>query len=135
MKGRPNSSATNAPCGIPAVATPAITSIPSNELEKGVCLAPYKGPGPPPFTGLHRYVILLYEQNGENVPDLTAFTKMKQRLKFNTEEFAKKNGLKLVGANFYISQNANNKSLWFVPYVLMIGIGIGITALIYTKFS
>ena len=95
-----------------------VISIPSNELEKGVCLAPYKGPGPPLFTGLHRYVILLYEQNGENVPDLTAFTKMKQRMQFNTEEFTKKHGLTLVGANFYISQNEKNKSLCCVPIIV-----------------
>ena len=110
-----------------------VTSIKSNELDTGIELAGYKGPGPPPFTGLHRYVLFLYKQNGESVPNLTQFTKMKQRMKFNTEEFAKKYGLKLIGANFYISQNEKNKSLWFLPYLLMIVAGVGAAGFLYSK--
>ena len=71
-----------------------------------MCITTYKGPEAPPFTRLHRYVILLYEQSGENVPNLTQFTQMKQRLKFKTEEFAKKSGLKLVGFNFIIHKKS-----------------------------
>eukprot|EP01084_Bolivina_argentea_P002022 3731_1 len=110
-----------------------VISIPGNELDKGIPLASYMGPGPPPFTGLHRYVILLYEQENEKGPDVTKFTKMNQRMKFKTEEFAKKNNLKLIGANFYISQNKLNKPLWFVPYLMTVGIGVIVVYGIWSK--
>ena len=96
-----------------------VINIPSNSVGKGHTLAPYKGPGPPLFTGLHRYVLLIYEQKDEHGPDVDAFTRMRDRMHFKTEEFAQSNDLKLVAANFYISQNEYNHRLWFVPYVLM----------------
>eukprot|EP00483_Globobulimina_turgida_P005991 UN06001 len=110
-----------------------VINIPSNELQKGITLASYRGPGPPPFTGLHRYVLLLYEQEDEKGPDTIKFTKMNQRMKFKTTEFAKKNNLKLIGASFYISQNKLNKPLWFVPYLMMAGIGVVVIAGIYSN--
>lgn len=41
-----------------------VTNIPGNDIAKGEVIAQYVGAGPPPGTGLHRYVILVYRQAG-----------------------------------------------------------------------
>lgn len=52
-----------------------VGNIPGNEVEKGETLSEYIGSGPPPETGLHRYVFLVYQQPGKidfkDVPRLT----------------------------------------------------------------
>ncbi|KAI6177269.1 hypothetical protein M3Y97_00888500 [Aphelenchoides bicaudatus] len=42
-----------------------ISNIPGNDLEKGDTLSAYVGAGPPEKTGLHRYVYLVYKQDGK----------------------------------------------------------------------
>ncbi|XP_017855203.2 phosphatidylethanolamine-binding protein homolog F40A3.3 [Drosophila busckii] len=39
-----------------------VGNIPGNQVAKGDVLSAYIGSGPPPETGLHRYVFLVYEQ-------------------------------------------------------------------------
>ncbi|KAL7741460.1 hypothetical protein ACLKA6_000783 [Drosophila palustris] len=39
-----------------------VGNIPGNDVTKGEVLSAYIGSGPPPETGLHRYVFLVYEQ-------------------------------------------------------------------------
>lgn len=39
-----------------------VGNIPGNDVTKGEVLSAYVGSGPPPETGLHRYVFLVYEQ-------------------------------------------------------------------------
>ncbi|XP_077300522.1 phosphatidylethanolamine-binding protein homolog F40A3.3-like isoform X2 [Arctopsyche grandis] len=39
-----------------------VGNIPGNSVEKGETLSQYVGSGPPPDTGLHRYVFLVYKQ-------------------------------------------------------------------------
>ncbi|AOW01167.1 phosphatidylethanolamine-binding protein [Yarrowia lipolytica] len=76
------------------------------DLSKGKELIPYMGPGPPPKTGKHRYVFVLYKEGakspeapadrptwGTNVPGS------------GTREWAKKNDLTLVTSNFFFAQN------------------------------
>ena len=41
-----------------------VTNIPSNKIAEGTVNSTYRGAGPPKGTGLHRYVFLLYKQNG-----------------------------------------------------------------------
>ena len=41
-----------------------IVNIPENDIGKGETIAEYIGSGPPKGTGLHRYIFLLYKQNG-----------------------------------------------------------------------
>ncbi|CAP37542.2 Protein CBG20552 [Caenorhabditis briggsae] len=41
-----------------------IVNIPGNDIAKGDTLSEYIGAGPPPKTGLHRYVYLIYKQAG-----------------------------------------------------------------------
>ncbi|KAJ8926873.1 hypothetical protein NQ314_020724 [Rhamnusium bicolor] len=40
-----------------------VGNIPGNDVAKGEVLSEYVGSGPPPGTGLHRYVFLVYKQN------------------------------------------------------------------------
>lgn len=42
-----------------------IGNIPGNDLKKGDVLADYRGSGPPQGSGLHRYVFLVFKQNGK----------------------------------------------------------------------
>ncbi|XP_045465982.1 phosphatidylethanolamine-binding protein homolog F40A3.3-like [Harmonia axyridis] len=42
-----------------------VGNIPGNDVSKGETLSAYVGSGPPQGTGLHRYVFLVYKQNGK----------------------------------------------------------------------
>ncbi|XP_058056441.1 phosphatidylethanolamine-binding protein homolog F40A3.3-like [Anopheles bellator] len=42
-----------------------VGNIPGNDIAKGETLSAYVGSGPPFGTGLHRYVFLVYKQNGK----------------------------------------------------------------------
>lgn len=42
-----------------------VGNIPGNNVDQGDVLSAYIGSGPPPDTGLHRYVFLVYKQNGK----------------------------------------------------------------------
>ncbi|KAH0811987.1 hypothetical protein GEV33_010805 [Tenebrio molitor] len=42
-----------------------VVNIPGNNLEQGEVLSGYIGSGPPKGTGLHRYVFVVYKQNGK----------------------------------------------------------------------
>uniref|UniRef100_A0A034WW68 OV-16 antigen n=1 Tax=Bactrocera dorsalis TaxID=27457 RepID=A0A034WW68_BACDO len=42
-----------------------VGNIPNNDISKGEVLSAYVGSGPPKDSGLHRYVFLLYKQNGK----------------------------------------------------------------------
>lgn len=39
-----------------------VINIIGNNIQKGQTLLPYKGPSPPPKTGIHRYIFILFEQ-------------------------------------------------------------------------
>ncbi|XP_063628906.1 phosphatidylethanolamine-binding protein homolog F40A3.3-like [Cydia splendana] len=42
-----------------------VGNVPGDKVAAGETLAPYIGPTPPPGTGRHRYVILVYQQLGK----------------------------------------------------------------------
>jgi len=42
-----------------------VGNVPGNDISKGEVLSAYIGSGPPPNTGLHRYVFLIYKQPGK----------------------------------------------------------------------
>jgi phosphatidylethanolamine-binding protein (PEBP) family uncharacterized protein len=42
-----------------------VTNIPGSQVNKGTVLAPYMGPGPPPGTGHHRYVFVVFKQKDQ----------------------------------------------------------------------
>ncbi|KAJ8917446.1 hypothetical protein NQ315_005493 [Exocentrus adspersus] len=48
-----------------------VVNVPGSSVEKGVgdVLSEYVGAGPPKGTGLHRYIILVYKQQGKINPD------------------------------------------------------------------
>ena len=74
---------------------------------QGEELVPYMGPGPPPKTGLHRYVFLLYKQQRGKQPDAPA-----DRPCWGTgvpgsgaTEYAQQYGLDLYAVNFFYAKN------------------------------
>jgi hypothetical protein len=54
-------------------------------------------------TGPHRYVFLLFKQPGSSI---TTATPPKERKNFKAERFALDNGMKLVGVNWFLAENA-----------------------------
>ncbi|KAI4850966.1 PEBP-like protein [Aureobasidium sp. EXF-8845] len=74
-------------------------------------LVGYKPPGPPEGTGKHRYVfVLMVAANGTTEALDLEVPKDRRHWGYNGDrsgvrEFAKKNGLKVIGANFIYSQN------------------------------
>lgn len=81
-----------------------IGNIPGHDVSKGEVLSDYVGSGPPPGTGLHRYVFLIYKQNGKlnfDEPRLTN-TSGEKRGGFSIAKFATKYNLgNPVAGNFY----------------------------------
>jgi len=71
-----------------------------------VDLVEYKAPGPPPKTGYHRYVFLLL--SGDNT-NLTAPAERKHwgtdKTKHGVRDWAAKEGLTVIGANWFVEKN------------------------------
>jgi phosphatidylethanolamine-binding protein (PEBP) family uncharacterized protein len=84
-----------------------VGNIPGAEVAKGETLSAYVGSGPPEGTGLHRYVFLVYKQNGKltfDEPRLTN-TSADGRGCFSIKKFADKYNLgNPVAGNFYQAQ-------------------------------
>lgn len=81
-----------------------VGNIPGNDVSKGEVLSDYVGSGPPEGTGLHRYVFLVYKQNGKltfdepKLPNNSA----DNRGCFSIKKFANKYNLGTpVAGNFY----------------------------------
>ncbi|KAI6204128.1 hypothetical protein M3Y94_00636400 [Aphelenchoides besseyi] len=83
-----------------------VVNIPGNQLANGKEIASYKGAGPPPKTGLHRYVFLVFKQNNK----IDGYElKDGDRKNFNLREFINKNRLEstpIAGA-FYETKNSD----------------------------
>lgn len=87
-----------------------VTNVDFNQVEE---LLPYLGPSPPSMTGPHRYVILLFKQNHGQSPESPG----DNRVRWGTgiqghgaKEWAEKNGLTTVGANFFYTSNEKQHS-------------------------
>jgi len=82
-----------------------VINIPGCEVAKGEVVTPYVGPSPPPKTGIHRYVFLVYEQKGGKI----TVEKMDNdnRGKWKAGDFAKKYNLgPALGVQFFQSKHA-----------------------------
>lgn len=74
-------------------------------IKAKLSTTPYRPPGPPPDTGLHRYTFLLFEEPpGFSIPQgaVEYGAELEQRRSWNPIEFGEKYGLKLVGANYFL---------------------------------
>ncbi|GLB36844.1 putative phosphatidylethanolamine-binding protein [Lyophyllum shimeji] len=71
---------------------------------------PYRPPGPPPGSGVHRYTFLLFEEpaGGFTVPEGAPEygSALEERRSWNALDFGNRYGLQLVGANFFLVQAA-----------------------------
>lgn len=81
-----------------------VGNIPGSDVEKGETLSAYVGSGPPKDTGLHRYVFLIYKQNGKLEFDEKRLPNNSGDCRgcFSINNFAKKYNLgNPVAGNFY----------------------------------
>ncbi|GAA6036630.1 hypothetical protein JCM8097_001261 [Rhodosporidiobolus ruineniae] len=69
----------------------------------GQTLVTYMGPAPPPGTGRHRYVFLVFRQPWDHLPELGV--EPDSRAQFPLADFIKRNELELVGANYFFAEN------------------------------
>lgn len=85
-----------------------VVNIPGGKLEEGETLAEYIGSSPGRDTGLHRYVFLVYKQNGKMDFDERRSSKScsrQERRSFDIQQFADKYQLgNPVAANFYLTE-------------------------------
>lgn len=79
---------------------------PYMEVGSPIDILPYEAPGPPPKTGYHRYVFLLF--SGDNT-NLTVPTNRRHwglgKKGMGVKEWAKMQGLQAVGANFFYARD------------------------------
>jgi phosphatidylethanolamine-binding protein (PEBP) family uncharacterized protein len=81
-----------------------VVNIPDSHVDKGEVLSQYVGSGPPKGTKLHRYVFLLFKQNGKLTFDEPRLTNRSGdgRAKQKVSKFAAKHGLgDPVAGNYY----------------------------------
>lgn len=81
-----------------------VGNIPGDAIEKGEVLSEYVGSGPPPDTGLHRYVFLIFKQSGKLSFDEPRLTNRSgdNRGCFKIQKFAEKYNLGTpIAGNFY----------------------------------
>ncbi|XP_073948535.1 protein D2-like isoform X2 [Choristoneura fumiferana] len=84
-----------------------VGNIPGSNVGAGETLSAYVGSGPPPGTGLHRYVFLIYAQSGKLMFDEPRLpnTSGDKRGGFSIAKFASKHGLgNPIAGNFYQAQ-------------------------------
>ncbi|RSL51159.1 hypothetical protein CEP54_011571 [Fusarium duplospermum] len=87
-----------------------ITTLPGGPPLNTSDFAPYFGPAPPPGTGPHRYVALLFGSQNSTFhvpPSFKEFngTEVTDRVRFGIDTFANEGRLDLVAANWFTSEN------------------------------
>nr|XP_019537111.2 protein D2-like [Aedes albopictus] len=84
-----------------------VVNIPGTDIERGDVLSEYIGAAPPKKTGLHRYVFLVYQQNGRLSCGETRLSNRSSqgRGKFSIQKFSEKYQLGIpVAGNFFQAQ-------------------------------
>lgn len=78
------------------------------DFAKTVPLLTYMGPGPPPATGLHRYVFILFEESGspKGLPSDNRANWGFGRPGAGVRDWIKDQSLVPVGINFFVAKNA-----------------------------
>lgn len=78
------------------------------DFDNTVPLLTYMGPGPPPKTGLHRYVFILFEESGapNGLPSDSRANWGFGKPGAGVRDWLKGQSLKPVGINFFVAKNA-----------------------------
>lgn len=67
-------------------------------------VTPYFKAAPPPGSGPHRYIFLLYKQNGGANQTFSVLDN-NDRKRFDFKSYAQEHQLELVGVNFFYAEN------------------------------
>lgn len=84
-----------------------MVNIPGTDISSGETKCEFMGSGPPPGTGLHRYMFLVFKQlNGKQQFDLPYASNRSRdgRLSTKTRQLIADYNLKLKAGNFYFAQ-------------------------------
>jgi len=75
--------------------------------DQGKTIVKYMGPAPPPKTGKHRYVFLLFKNGAKSPTEGPKERKMwgNDTPRTGVKQWAEKNGLTPVGANYFFARN------------------------------
>ncbi|GAV04490.1 hypothetical protein RvY_14760 [Ramazzottius varieornatus] len=86
-----------------------VVNIPGKDVAKGDVITPYVGSRPSPNSGLHRYVTMIFKQQGKIDLSNGAFENLKTaRANFDLRKFTKDHNLSApVAGNFYQAQYSN----------------------------
>ncbi|KAH8039445.1 hypothetical protein HPB51_007323 [Rhipicephalus microplus] len=80
----------------------------ATELHKGEQVMQYESPTPPPGTGTHRFVFLVYCQRGKTLNG--ADVKAAKRTNFDVKDFEKKLGVMMpIGGTFFYAKSPRNQ--------------------------
>jgi len=91
----------------------------STQSKNSKEIVKYKAPGPPPKTGYHRYVFLLLEGDNTNLtaPDDRQHWGFGKK-GHGVRDWAEKEGLEVIGANFFYAKN--KKQWWDTTYTFVL---------------
>ena len=76
----------------------------AGDLTKGEWLQDWEAPSPEPGSGLHRFVLVVYEQPGAEKIEMSVFDSRDGRNQFGSYKWAEGFGMKAIGANFWQAQ-------------------------------
>eukprot|EP00029_Vermamoeba_vermiformis_P008518 TRINITY_DN4011_c0_g1_i1.p1 TRINITY_DN4011_c0_g1~~TRINITY_DN4011_c0_g1_i1.p1 ORF type:complete len:184 (-),score=31.52 TRINITY_DN4011_c0_g1_i1:94-645(-) len=84
-----------------------VSNIPGHKVSSGTVLSSYMGSAPPKGTGLHRYIFLLFQQQGK-LDAAPLNDEGKNRAGFHIKTWAKDHHLTPVGCEFFQAQNESH---------------------------
>jgi len=84
-----------------------VVNIPGNSVSEGEVKAAYRGPGPPKWSGAHRYTFLVFEQEGEQNIDMEPYSWVLGRVRFSLDTFKTIHKLSSVpvAGNYFLAQH------------------------------
>jgi len=82
-----------------------VINIPGNSISNGNQVFNYKGPAPPPGSGIHRYIFLVFEQAG--IINAPSIPESKRAMSFDTLYGLLNTELHLHSTAYFTSENYN----------------------------
>jgi len=84
-----------------------VINIRNGDFRNGTEVMPYRPPTPPPGSGKHRYIFLVFQQEGKQ----KTVDALDERAKFSVNDYASKNSLSRVAGFTYFTTEAKQKRI------------------------